>query len=167
MAEQCIRCGTQIESWDGNYFSRGMLCPNCYSESARRADEKSAICTRCGLRIAPKDANLKLGRTLCQKCYEEEVKFQKEHFCARCGTKIEGASFEKPEGTRLCLQCMRDQSPGGGRKGYGIRVCDRCGKEAMIRMVTADGENVCLECSQKQRQHSIVGRFMDALRPHK
>jgi len=160
MAEQCVRCGSEIESWDGNYFSRGMLCPSCYTDSMSRAGEKNALCTRCGLRISSRDAVMKTGHTLCQNCYNEEVKYHKENFCASCDRKIEGASFEKPDGSRLCLQCMHDQSPGGGKKGYGMRVCDRCGKEAMIRLVTAEGENICLECSQRQR--GLWGRISEA-----
>ncbi len=36
MNEVCIKCGTRIESWDDNYYSRGMMCPVCYSDSTRR-----------------------------------------------------------------------------------------------------------------------------------
>ncbi|MDO8339160.1 MAG: hypothetical protein Q7T16_00725 [Candidatus Burarchaeum sp.] len=142
----CTRCGSETESWDGNYFSRGMMCITCYSESGRRQDEKTSICTRCGLRIAPTDANLKLGRTLCKSCYEETLKEQREHYCASCRKLIEGASFERPDGSRLCLTCMQGQSPfGGGRQA--IRTCDKCGKMSVVHYITSDGQSLCPNCA--------------------
>lgn len=160
--ENCTRCGRMIEEWDDNYMARGMLCPTCYSEGSRRASEKSALCTRCGIRMAQKDANLKLGKTLCQKCYEEEVSFKKEHFCALCKKKIEGASFEREDGQRLCVDCMRGQTPGGGGRS-GMRTCDRCGRDATARMVTPQGENICMDCAQKARSGGFLSNFFSAL----
>jgi formylmethanofuran dehydrogenase subunit E len=142
----CTRCGSEIESWDGNYFSRGMLCSTCYTESGRRQDEKTAICTRCGLRILPKEANLKLGRTLCGACYDEVVKEQRERYCASCHKLIEGASFERPDGSYLCLKCMQGQSPfGGGRQA--IRTCDKCGRMSVVHYVTSEGLSLCPKCA--------------------
>jgi formylmethanofuran dehydrogenase subunit E len=156
--EDCIRCGRVIEDWDNNYMSRGMLCPSCYADSMVRASDKTSLCTRCGLHISPKDANLSTGTTLCKKCFEEETKYAKEHFCAICTKKIEGASFQKDDGGRVCMDCMRDQSPGGSHRS-GARTCDRCGRDAMVRQVTADGENLCMECAQRAKKGILSGMF--------
>jgi len=162
MNEVCIKCGAGMESWDTNYYSRGMMCPSCYSDSARRTADKTAICTRCGIRFNPKDANLKLGTTLCQKCYEEEVSYKKEHFCVTCGKKIEGARFERPDGFSLCLRCMQDQSPSAGKKSA-MRVCDACGRQTLIWMVTKEGQRLCAECAERSRSRSFLGRITNAL----
>lgn len=162
MYENCTRCGAEIESWDGNYYSRGMLCPTCYSTSMVRSAEKNSICVRCGIRMGQAEANMKLGKVLCNACYEDELRERKKNFCASCKKRIEGAGFDRPDGTRLCLACMRDQSPGGGRR-FPMRICDHCGREAMIAMVTSDGARLCLECSQRERKKGIVGSLKAAI----
>ena len=158
----CTRCGRQIESWDDNYFGRGLLCPMCHSEARRREHEKSALCTRCGLRISPSDANMKLGRTLCSQCYEDMVKEKRESFCASCGRRLEGASFQRPDGYRLCLDCMRDQSPGGGSR-MGVRSCDRCGNREILQYVTDEGERICKKCASKHSDKALLRRLTDAI----
>ena len=152
---ECTRCGREIESWDGSYYTRGMMCPTCFSESARRQAEKSAICTRCGLRIAPKDANLKLGTTLCNKCYEDVLKEQRDRYCAVCKKLITGASFERPDGSKLCLKCVQDQSPTGGRR-QGIRVCDKCGRLSVVQYVSSDGMRLCPQCAPSHTGSGVL-----------
>ena len=165
MAQNCTRCGAEIESWDDNYFGRGMLCPNCHTESMTKAGEKTSICTRCGLRITPQSANLKTGTTLCQKCYDDVLKEHRERYCAICKKLIEGASFEREDGMRLCLKCMQDQSHGGGDRRQAIRACDKCGRMAVVRFVTAEGRNLCTRCAQSNEAgKGLLSSLADAIR---
>ncbi|VVC04735.1 Uncharacterised protein [Candidatus Burarchaeum australiense] len=141
-----------------------MLCPTCYTESGRRQTEKNALCTRCGIYIPQREANLELGTTLCKKCCEEVRKNRRERYCASCGKFIEGASFEKPDGTRLCIRCMHDQSPGGsGGRRHGVRVCDRCGRMAVISYVSSEGTCLCMNCAPSHTGRGILKYLTDAI----
>ncbi|RLG20096.1 hypothetical protein DRN67_00910 [Candidatus Micrarchaeota archaeon] len=158
----CTRCGRQIESWDGNYFSRGMLCPVCYAERRRKAHEKSAICTRCGIRTHPRNVNTKLGRTLCKQCYEDLMEEKKENFCVVCGKRIKGASFQREDGYRVCLDCMRDQFPGSGSR-MGVRRCSECGKRTILQYVAGEGKYLCPSCKEKHTSKGVLKKLMDAI----
>jgi len=153
MSTYCVRCGKEIESWDGGYYTRGMLCIPCFS--TKQGEERLQPCRGCGRRIRPEVGKTLRGQLFCEDCFAKEKERIAKSTCVMCGKELEAWEPRRisPDGKVICESCF-----GKGMGRLGVKNCARCGKQTVIKFISEEEKPFCLGCAGELEKELRAGR---------
>ncbi|VVB65515.1 Uncharacterised protein [Candidatus Gugararchaeum adminiculabundum] len=148
----CQRCGGMIQSWDGGYYARNMLCINCFqakaqadaaASTAELARSSTSMCTGCNRAFPSKDINYTLGAGLCQDCTLKEKARIEKNTCYACKRVLKDwePRHDAPDKKIVCDKCY---NAGAGK--LGIKLCYKCGRTTSLKFMDSVNRPFCSHC---------------------